>query len=65
MSQPWPMGDKPDTAPFPREVNRAKVDAALETLIATAEAGAGAACPVIVVPHRAVTAVGSVFASAA
>jgi CubicO group peptidase (beta-lactamase class C family) len=38
MSQPWPMGDKPDTAPFPREVNRAKVDAAVEAAFADPEA---------------------------
>ncbi len=38
MSQPWPMGDKPDIAPFPPEVNRAKVDAAVDAAFADPEA---------------------------
>jgi CubicO group peptidase (beta-lactamase class C family) len=30
MSQPWPMGDRPDTSPLPADVDRAKLDAALD-----------------------------------
>jgi CubicO group peptidase (beta-lactamase class C family) len=31
---PWPMGDKPDTNPWPAELDRAKVDAAVEAAFA-------------------------------
>jgi CubicO group peptidase (beta-lactamase class C family) len=34
MSQPWPMGDRPDTAPFPADLNRAKLDAAVDAAFA-------------------------------
>jgi CubicO group peptidase (beta-lactamase class C family) len=30
MSQPWPMGDRPDGTPLPAGIDRAKLDAALE-----------------------------------
>ena len=33
-TQPWPMGDAPSGAPWPAEVDRAKVDAALEAAFA-------------------------------
>src|SRR4029079_1412093 len=38
MSQPWPMGDKAETGPFPGELNRAKVDAAVAAAFADPEA---------------------------
>jgi CubicO group peptidase (beta-lactamase class C family) len=33
-SQPWPMGDRPDSRPFPAEIDRAKLDAALDAAFA-------------------------------
>ena len=30
MSQPWPMGDRPDTSAWPAGVDKAKVDAAVQ-----------------------------------
>jgi CubicO group peptidase (beta-lactamase class C family) len=38
MSQPWPMGDRPDTAPLPAEIDRAKLDAATEAAFADSAA---------------------------
>jgi CubicO group peptidase (beta-lactamase class C family) len=34
MTQAWPMGDRPDTAPLPAEVDKAKLDAALDAAFA-------------------------------
>ena len=34
MAQAWPMGDRPDTAPLPAEIDRAKVDAAVDAAFA-------------------------------
>jgi CubicO group peptidase (beta-lactamase class C family) len=34
MTQAWPMGDKPDTTPFPAGVDKAKIDAAVEAAFA-------------------------------
>jgi CubicO group peptidase (beta-lactamase class C family) len=34
MTQAWPMGDRPDTSPFPADVDRAKVDAAVDAAFA-------------------------------
>jgi CubicO group peptidase (beta-lactamase class C family) len=33
-TQPWPMGDRPDTSPLPAGVDRAKLDAALDAAFA-------------------------------
>ena len=33
-SQPWPMGDRPDERPLPAEIDRAKLDAAVEAAFA-------------------------------
>jgi CubicO group peptidase (beta-lactamase class C family) len=33
-SQPWPMGDRPDATPLPAEVDRAKLDAAVDAAFA-------------------------------
>jgi CubicO group peptidase (beta-lactamase class C family) len=33
-TQPWPMGDQPDTTPLPAGINRAKLDAAVEAAFA-------------------------------
>ncbi len=33
-SQPWPMGDRPDATPLPPEVDKAKLDAALDAAFA-------------------------------
>jgi CubicO group peptidase (beta-lactamase class C family) len=38
MSQPWPMGDRLTNDPFPPEVNKAKVDAAVEAAFADPDA---------------------------
>jgi CubicO group peptidase (beta-lactamase class C family) len=34
MSQPWPMGDRPDGSPFPAGIDRAKLDAAVDAAFA-------------------------------
>lgn len=34
MSQPWPMGDRADDRPLPAEIDRAKLDAAVEAAFA-------------------------------
>lgn len=34
MSQPWPMGDRVDEAPLPAEIDRVKLDAAVEAAFA-------------------------------
>jgi CubicO group peptidase (beta-lactamase class C family) len=34
MTETWPMGDRPETAPLPAEVDRAKIDAALDAAFA-------------------------------
>lgn len=34
MTQPWPMGDRPDATPFPAGVDRAKIDAAVDAAFA-------------------------------
>lgn len=34
MSMPWPMGDQPDTRPFPAEIDRARLDAAVDAAFA-------------------------------
>jgi CubicO group peptidase (beta-lactamase class C family) len=34
MRQPWPMGDQPDRTPLPQEVDREKLDAAVEAAFA-------------------------------
>lgn len=33
-TQPWPMGDQPDTSPFPAGVDKAKIDAAVDAAFA-------------------------------
>ncbi|MGE5833089.1 MAG: serine hydrolase domain-containing protein, partial [Acidobacteriota bacterium] len=33
-TQPWPMGDQPDTTPFPAGIDRAKIDAAVDAAFA-------------------------------
>jgi CubicO group peptidase (beta-lactamase class C family) len=37
-SQPWPMGDKPDDTPLPKEIDRAKLDAAVAAAFSDPEA---------------------------
>jgi CubicO group peptidase (beta-lactamase class C family) len=37
-SQAWPMGDRPDTTPFPAGVDRAKIDAAVDAAFSDAAA---------------------------
>ena len=34
MSEAWPMGDRPDSSPFPAELDRAKIDAATDAAFA-------------------------------
>jgi CubicO group peptidase (beta-lactamase class C family) len=38
MSQPWPMGDRPDRTPIPAEIDRAKLDAAVAAAFADPDA---------------------------
>ena len=38
MSQPWPMGDRPDTAPPPSGIDQAKIDAAVDAAFADPDA---------------------------
>jgi CubicO group peptidase (beta-lactamase class C family) len=38
MSQPWPMGDRPDPTPIPAEIDRAKLDAAVAAAFADPDA---------------------------
>jgi CubicO group peptidase (beta-lactamase class C family) len=33
-SEPWPMGDRPDSMPVPREIDRARLDAAVDAAFA-------------------------------
>jgi CubicO group peptidase (beta-lactamase class C family) len=48
MTMAWPMGDKPDAAPFPAGVDRAKLDAA----VAAAFANPGALTAAFLVVHK-------------
>lgn len=38
MSQPWPMGDRPDATPIPTEIDHAKLDAAVTAAFADPDA---------------------------
>jgi CubicO group peptidase (beta-lactamase class C family) len=38
MSEPWPMGDRPDATPIPAEIDRAKLDAAVSAAFADPDA---------------------------
>src|SRR5262249_54280653 len=38
LSQPWPMGDRPDTSAWPAGINKAKVDAAVEAAVSDPDA---------------------------
>jgi CubicO group peptidase (beta-lactamase class C family) len=48
MSQPWPMGDRPDTSPWPADLDKTKVDAA----VAAAFADPAALTAAFVVLHK-------------